>query len=329
MINIIKEWTASKSTKDFNYDDALSTLIKEKIIKNQDISKSIHFDFSINEIIDKFDAIEELNQDYTKEILELVNTYSYYLNINTKLQNYDDVNIEKLNQLNNILDNDFVDFLDRYLHLDKTILSSKDSLKIKNNYKGAIKYYLMCDFKFSINSLVNFFKSNTKATNSLKVTDKELTNSTILKPKTKAYLKPLSQRAILKCLYFDLLYCFDEITKEQAIDIIQNFFIAFFEDEVKRHEAIKKLQKLKIQNGKEINQNQILKNDYKILNIKDPKHTLTAKDIQLIKGKNLFKQENYNQISTHLKELLNTKEALRDNYQPLATISTYSTNSTK
>lgn len=52
MINIIKKWTSSKSTNEFNYYEALKTLIKDKSIVNQSIQDYLHFDFSNQEILE-------------------------------------------------------------------------------------------------------------------------------------------------------------------------------------------------------------------------------------------------------------------------------------
>lgn len=120
--------------------------------------------------------------------------------MNDILKSQDDENIKKLKQFNKILDDDFVDFLDRYLNLDKTILSSDESLN-RTNYQDVIKHYLQYDFKFAINELTKFLNYSLRK-DSIKLIDNDLTNSIIIKPATKAYLKPIGKRAILKLLIF-------------------------------------------------------------------------------------------------------------------------------
>ena len=124
MIEIIREWTNSKNTNDFNYNEALKTLRKDKSIVNQSIEDYIHFDFTFNEIKEKFEVIENINQENIYNILEHINKYTYYLKMNRILKFEDDKNTKKLKQLNKILDNEFINFLDKYLYLDRTILSS-------------------------------------------------------------------------------------------------------------------------------------------------------------------------------------------------------------
>ena len=81
MIEIIRNWTSLKK-KEFNYDEALKTLIKDKSIVNQSIKDNLHFIFSDEEIEEKFEAVENINQEYINNILELINKYTYYLEMN-------------------------------------------------------------------------------------------------------------------------------------------------------------------------------------------------------------------------------------------------------
>jgi hypothetical protein len=281
---IIEKWTASKNTNDFNYNESIKTLIKEKSIVNQSIQNYLHFNFSNEAIEEKFKAVENINQKYIDEILELINKYTYYLEMNDILKSQDDENIKKLKQFNKILDDDFVDFLDRYLNLDKTILSSDESLKIETNYQDVIKHYLQYDFKFAINELTKFLNYSPRK-DSIKLIDNDLTNSIIIKPATKAYLKPIGERAILKCLYFDLLFNFNDISKEQAINIIKEFFNIVLED-------------------------------------KKTEHTLTAKTIKYIKeNKNIFIFDDKTSkiVKKEITEILNIKKYIEDNFIPLYT----------
>lgn len=284
MKDIIEKWTASKNTNDFNYNESIKTLIKEKSIVNQSIQNYLHFNFSNEAIEEKFKAVENINQKYIDEILELINKYTYYLEMNDILKSQDDENIKKLKQFNKILDDDFVDFLDRYLNLDKTILSSDESLKIETNYQDVIKHYLQYDFKFAINELTKFLNYSLRK-DSIKLIDNDLTNSIIIKPATKAYLKPIGKRAILKCLYFDLLFNFNDISKEQAINIIKEFFNIVLED-------------------------------------KKTEHTLTAKTIKYIKeNKNIFIFDDKTSkiVKNEITEILNIKKYIEDNFIPLYT----------
>ena len=297
----IKKWTASKNRNDFNYDEALKTLIKDKSIVNQSIKDNVHFVFSDEEIKEKFEAVENINQKYIYNILELINRYTYYLKMNDILKSQDDENIKKLKQFNKILDDDFVDFLDRYLNLDKTILSSDESLKIETNYQGVIKYYLQNDFKFAINELCEFLNKHTIQSNTIDIKDENVINSLLLKPQTKGYLKPIGKRAILKCLYFDLLYYLQEFNKEQIIDIIEEFFNNYFDEEKK---------KLKYES------------DFKVLQGTKVEHTLTAKTIKYIKeNKNIFIFDDKTSkiVKKEITEILNIKKYIEDNFIPLYT----------
>jgi hypothetical protein len=288
MKNIIREWTASKNTNDFNYDEALETLIKDKTIVNQSISNFLHFNYSLTDIEDKLYNIKNVNVDI-KGILELLNEYSYYLKMNSILK-LDDSNIKKLKKLNEILDNDFIDFLDRNLDLDKTILSSSDYLKIEENSTGVIKAYMENDFKFAINDLCNYL-SHSIQKNSIKIKDTDLINDITSKHKTKAYLKPISKTAILKCLYFDFLYYFNDITKDNAISIIKEFFDVTLQE---------------------------TKNE----------HTLKAETIRYIKNnEDLFDKNISNEMKNKIKgeikneidDIIKLKDYIKDNFMPTLT----------
>ena len=301
MIDIIKKWTDSKSGIEYNYNEALEILIKNKniynynetlktLIKkeedeevsilNQPIEDYLHFDFSKKDIEKKFEAIGNINQDYIYVILELINQYSYYLEMNDILKSQDDKNIKKLKQLNKLLDDDFVDFLDRYLDLDKTILSSNQSLKIETHHQNVVKHYLQYDFKFAINQLIKFINYSPRK-DSIKLIDNDLTNSIIIKPVTKAYLKPIGKRAILRCLYFDLLSNFKDISKEQSINIIEEFFDIVLED-------------------------------------KKAQHTLKAETIKYIKESN-FENTTSKIVKKEITEIFNIKKYIEDNFIPLYT----------
>lgn len=304
MENIINKWTASKNTNEFNYDEALITLAKDKSLVNHSIEDYLHFDFSNKEIfeaIEAIEAIEDLNQEHINDILELVNRYSYYLEMNERLKSKDNKNIKKLEQLNKILDSEFIEFLDRYLELDKTILSSNDSLKIVDNYQDVIKYYLEYDFKFALNELEIFFNTNPIQSNGKQAKDEALSNSLLIKPKTKAYLKPIGERGILKCLYFDLLHYFIDLTKEQAIDIIKKFFDV----------TLQPGNKLDTLSAKAID---FIKNNsvYEVLKDDVVEFDTTGK---------IIKKE----IPTHhieIKEMFNLKEVIQDNFIPILSIKT-------
>lgn len=302
MKDIIKKWTASKNTNDFNYNESIKTLIKEKSIVNQSIQNYLHFNFSNEAIEEKFKAIENINQKYIDEILELINKYTYYLEMNDILKSQDDENIKKLKQFNKILDDDFIDFIDRYLNLDKTILSSDESLKIGTNYHGVIKYYLQNDFKFAINELCEFLNKHTIQSNSIDIKDKNVINSLLLKPQTKGYLKPIGKRAILKCLYFDLLYCFQELNKEQTITIIQEFFNNYFDEEKKKLED---------------------DSDFKVLQGTKVEHTLTAETIKYIKeNRNIYSldENTPNRVKEDINEILKIQKCIEDNFKPILEI---------
>ena len=298
----IKKWTASKNRNDFNYDEALKTLIKDKSIVNQSIKDNVHFVFSDEEIKEKFEAVENINQKYIYNILELINRYTYYLKMNDILKSQDDENIKKLKQFNKILDDDFVDFLDRYLNLDKTILSSDESLKIETNYQGVIKYYLQNDFKFAINELCEFLNKHTIQSNTIDIKDENVINSLLLKPQTKGYLKPIGKRAILKCLYFDLLYSFQELNKEQTITIIQEFFNNYFDEEKKKLED---------------------DSDFKVLQGTKVEHTLTAETIKYIKeNRNIYSldENTPNRVKEDINEILKIQKCIEDNFKPILEI---------
>ena len=309
---IIEKWTASKNTNDFNYNESIKTLIKEKSIVNQSIQNYLHFNFSNEAIEEKFKAVENINQKYIDEILELINKYTYYLEMNDILKSQDDENIKKLKQFNKILDDDFVDFLDRYLNLDKTILSSDESLKIGTNYHGVIKYYLQNDFKFAINELCEFLNKHTIQSNTIDIKDENVINSLLLKPQTKGYLKPISKRAILKCLYFGLLYSFQELNKEQTIDIIQEFFNNYFDEEKKKLEE-KKLEEKKLED----------ESSFKVLQGTKVEHTLTAETIKYIKeNKNIYdlNENTPNRVKEDIYEILKIQKYIEDNFKPILEI---------
>lgn len=305
MIDIIKEWTDSKSGIEYNYNEALEILIKNKniytynetlktlikkddedkedeevSIANQPIEDYLHFDFSKEDIEKNFEAIGNINKDYIYVILELINQYSYYLEMNDILKSQDDKNIKKLKQLNKLLDDDFLDFLDRYLDLDKTILSSSESLKIETHHQNVVKHYLQYDFKFAINELYNFLNKHTIQKNSIDIKDENIVNSLLVKPKTKGYLKPIGKRGILKCLYFDLLSNFKDISKEQSIDIIKEFFDIVLEDK--------------------------------------KEHTLKAETIKYIKEGN-FENTTSKIVKKEITEIFNIKKYIEDNFIPLYT----------
>lgn len=285
MIEIIKEWTASKNTNDFDYNEALKTLTKDKSIVNQSINKYLHIDDSNEKIEEKFYNIK-CTDKYIKEILELINEYSYYLKMNNELElfsNQEKENLKKLKLLNKILDDDFILFLNNHIELDKTIISSKCGLKIEDNYQDVIKHYLEFDFKFAISNLYKYLSYPIQK-NSINIKDSDLTNNITSKYKTKVWLKPISERAILKCLYFDLLYYFKEISKEQSIDIIKEFFNIILED--------KKIE-----------------------------HTFRIGTIKYIKdNKNLFSDDINEDIKREIKDITNIKKAINDNFKPILEI---------
>ena len=306
MKDTIKKWTSSKNSNDFNYDEALATLIKDKSIVNKSIENYLHFDFSKDDIEEKFKAVENINQEYIYNILELINKYTYYLEMN-KILKAENENIKKLKQLDKILDNNFIDFIDRYLNLDKTILSSDESLKIGTNYHGVIKYYLQNDFKFAINELCEFLNKHTIQSNTIDIKDENVINSLLLKPQTKGYLKPISKRAILKCLYFDLLYSFQELNKEQTIDIIQEFFNNYFDEEKK------KLEEKKLED----------ESSFKVLQGTKVEHTLTAETIKYIKeNKNIYdlNENTPNRVKEDIYEILKIQKYIEDNFKPILEI---------
>ncbi len=171
MKNIINRWIVSKK-KNFNYIEALKTLVKNQSLENQSIEDYLHFNFDIEDDLEK---IKSDNEKYINDILDLINRYFYYLEMNKILISQDTNNIKKLIKLNQILDTDFLDFLDRNLDLDKTILSSNDSLKIVDNYQDVIKYYLEYDFKFALNELEKTFTSSLVNKGSIEIKDKDIT----------------------------------------------------------------------------------------------------------------------------------------------------------
>lgn len=301
MKDYIQEWTASKNTNEFNYDEALVTLSKDKLLVGQSIEEYLHFDFSNQEIREKFEAIENLKQEYINDILDLINKYSYYLKMNKKLKSRDDKNIKKLKQINKIFDDEFINFLDRYLYLDKTISLSNESLKIVDNYVGVIKDYLQYNFKFSLNQLEKFL-NHSQRKDSITLSDKDLTNSLLIKPKTKAYLKPIGERGILKCLYFDLIYHFENVTKEQSIDIIREFFDVTLKDKKIEHTL----------SAKAI---EFIKNNKEYLFEKLNSFYVTEFDE---KGK-IIKKQIPNYIN-EIKEILILKNFISDNFTPTHTI---------
>jgi len=232
---IVEEWTSSKIEPNFDYQEALKTLIENKHVVNQSINGYLHLDEINQDFMYNFERVDDLNKEYIKDILELINLYQYYIKMNSELEELEIGNINKLKKLNKILSYDFVEFLDSYLHLDESIISSAESLKIENNHQGVIKYYLKHDFKYAIETLETFFKQKKIRHDAITIKDTELTNNLLLKPKTKAYLKSLGERAYLKCLHFELLYNFEDITKDQSIDIINNFFDVKLEDTKSEH----------------------------------------------------------------------------------------------
>lgn len=224
MKQLIKNWITSKSIKQFSYEEALKSLINTRSIINQSpILDTLHFSIDTKDIIYKTE-ITISNKIYIKKLLDYINFYFYYLRMNEELKNLNHSNKKKLKKFNEILNDDFINFLDVYLELDKTISTCKQTLKIQGNYTDVIKNYLKDDFKFSLNRLEQYLESNTKATNSLSVKDEEMINSELIKPNTTTFLQPLSKKAILKCLHYDLLYNFDNINKEQSLEIIETFF---------------------------------------------------------------------------------------------------------
>jgi len=271
----VKEWTASKNTNDFDYDEAQRTLIENKSL-TQSIHNYLHLNISNEKIEENFKAIENLNNDYIGNILEVINEYAYYLEMNKILEGNKlyAKELEKLKKLIKILDDDFINFLGSNLHLDKTIIISKEGLKVKQNCVGVIEEWLRYDFKFALNDLDGFFSSHPVKKNSISLENGSMNNSFLIKHDTKAYLKPIGSRAILKCLYFDLLYCFDDVSKAQAVDIIREFFSITLE-------------------------------------IAKVEHTLSSETVKMIKqgGENMFLLE-------ELQETFRLKDFIKDNFLP-------------
>lgn len=228
---------------------------------------------------------------------------TYYLEMNKILKSNDDENIKKLKQLHKILDDDFLDFLDRYLDLDKTIISSSESLKIETNYQDVIKYYLQYDFKFAINELCNFFNKHKIRSDNIEIKDENVVNSLLVKPKTKGYLKPIGERGILKCLYFDLIYYFEDISKEQSIDIIEAFFNNYLDEKKKKPK---------------------IDSNFNVLQTKKSEHILKAETIKYIKkNKQIYNFDDTTSktIKKDIEEILKIRNYIEDNFKPLFTIS--------
>lgn len=300
MKNIIKNWTAKKNTLEFDYITATNLFRKNKILHSKSIYDYLHIDLSISDFTDKINGIDNLKSEYIENILELVNIYTYYIKMNNLLTQYEESkNIKKLEQLNKILDDEFIDFLDRNLYLDKTILSSDSSLKIKDNHQNVIKYYLQHDLNFAINILKDFFDTNKKSKNSLSVKDDELTNNILLKPKIKSYLQPMSERAICKCLYFDLLYNFEELTKDQSIFIVKEFFNIELHSSKIEHTLKKDTIKL-IKDNKD-NLDNLIHKSYKI---------------KFTNKKQIIKKKISPEID-EIKQIFNLKKQIKENFIPL------------
>jgi len=241
----VKEWVKEKKGE-FDYIKAVETLQEDvKHLVGLGINDTIHFDFGIQDIVIRLEYIDtiqgKINKDDINLILELVNTYHYYLNINQEFskQNNDIENIEKLNEIIKLFDDDFIDFLDKYLYLDKTLTLSSNFLKITKGHKGVIKYYLSSDFILSLRRLQRYFK-NKKAKNETSIRSKDTIGIRYLKPKI-AYTKELSQRLILKSLLFELLLCSSyrlksSFTKKTSLYIIDFFFNKEWEARFKHKE---------------------------------------------------------------------------------------------
>jgi|GEM_PF-5410398 len=297
MEKIINEWTASKHAPDFNYEDALKTLIEDKRLDNQSIDNYLHFDFSNEEIREHFEAVHIIDLNDIKYILHFINKYTYYLLMNDLLKSYQDKNIKKLEKLNKLWDDDFIEFLDRYLNLDTTINTS--GLKLGGNYSGITKSYLQLNFKYAVNQLEKFLCSKSQRHDSLSIKNNEFSNSILLKPKSTSYLKPLSHRAIMKALHFELLYNIKNLTKMESLLIIEYFFAEKLHETKTEHSF--RADTIKF----------IKKEDDDIFDSVEEYYT-----IELDKNKKIIPP-----YIKELKQILDIKKAIKDNFDPIYTIS--------
>jgi len=219
----VKEWVRTKQSIEFDYTRVIKTIQKFKHFEGFRVNDAIHFDFTLEDIVFSLENIQDAIIQDINLILDLVNEYHYYLNMSKEFSKQKDdevVNIKKLDKIIKLFDDDFIDFLDKHLHLDKTLISSK-ALKISDNYQGVIKYYLQSDFIYSLKDLQKYFK-RMKKKNELSIKSKDIVGSRILKPKI-AYRKEFSEQYILKCLHFKLLQ--QGFSKEISLSIIESFFI--------------------------------------------------------------------------------------------------------
>ncbi len=294
---VIIEWAASKVEPDFDYAEALKTLTKDKslpILKNQSINGYLHLDCTIQEFKEKKCVFEGFAEKNIKYMLDIINKYQYYIKMNNELCKVETGHRKKLKKLKDILsDDDFLDFLDNYLYLDKSI-NNVQGLRIVDNYTGVIKYYLKNNFKFAIEILERFLNTKKIRHDAITVNNTERTNNLILRPKTKAYLKPLGERAYLKCLHFDLLYYFPEMTKKQSLAIIDIFFDITLEEIKTEHSFSKQAISF-------------IKNNH---------------DALFQKVNDYYSVEFEKNIPAHIKEIKNvwtTQTAIEENFKPILT----------
>ena len=215
----VKKWIKTKQSIEFNYTEVLETIQKFKCFEKFRVDDAIHFDFLIKDIFHNIQ--DKINQEDINFILDLVNEHHYYLNMNKEFrkQKGDEViNIKKLNKIIELFDDDFVGFLDKYIHLDN--ITPSKSLRITDGHRNVMKYYLKSDFIYSLKDLQKYFK-NLKAKNELSIKSKDIIGSKILKPKI-AYRKEFSEQFILRCLHFELLK--QDFSKEISLSIIELFF---------------------------------------------------------------------------------------------------------
>jgi len=248
-LGLIQEWSSDK-TPQFDYEEAWKTLIKNKSIVNQNIYKTNHIQHNDQDINDFFEGVSfDIDNEKVKELLDLINLYSYYIIMNKELEKVYEAekkHIKTLNKMVEILeDKEFFEFIDRYLKLE-TPIQTVVPTKIKKNHQGfigvddmewedepegiknaqgAVTYYLKNDLHFALDQLKGFVKKrDKKRSDALSVEAKDRTNmNTIFKPISIMYLKPFSKRFILKGLHFELLLNV-KLTKKESLTIIFYFF---------------------------------------------------------------------------------------------------------
>ncbi|MDR0762236.1 MAG: hypothetical protein LBF13_04215 [Campylobacteraceae bacterium] len=228
--SVIKEWAETKERRVFDYQKQLQRKTSDTPYCGEKYSEINHLNYTQDQIKTAFENTKHNFTDYEVDnILDLINRYAYYLKMNELLDTIRDneKNIKSLNIIAEHFNNDFVDFLNNFLDLDKEVRTDTNTylkyLKIDGNAKDVMAHYLRCHFTYQLQNLREYFQGKKKRKDGITVTTDDLTLNLFIRPKVKI-LQKRNPRLILKCLHYELLANCPTITKQISLNLIYDFF---------------------------------------------------------------------------------------------------------